>query len=30
VALLLAGVASIIFVLIGMVEAVEANNPLPR
>jgi hypothetical protein len=30
VALLLAGVASIIFVLIGMVEAVEANNALPR
>ncbi len=30
VALLLAGAASVIFVLIGMVEAIEANNALPR
>ena len=29
-ALLLAGAASVIFVLIGMVEAIQANNALPR
>ena len=30
VALLLAGVASVIFVLIGMVEAIQARDALPR